>query len=639
MEKHEARIAISKFLNTLYSDDDILEMRFIGEGVLPDGKKRFPFSVFAPKRQWVKDNGGKGMRFLRKNNEAFDKEVGTDYLIEQNARGYNDYVGVNPRRCQKLGDDVIVKGDAEGVEKVVAAYADVDNIEPSECLKVCRDIGIEPTIVVETNKQVFGSHLYLKLKTPHVIPVGLDGEKVRTQWEDINRRFIEVFSRKGWKSDRVQDLPRVLRIPGVLNVPTEKKARSGRVLSPCTLAHVNECAIYDYETLDRLLPQLSKAVKQSESVWEGESHKPVPAAPTNVELIPIEERRHQAERYWEKALTSRPICGRSELGKRNFDDILLLCNDFALPVNVALNMIKAKGGEISTNVNELNRILSEYPRSQKGNKLWETSVPKTAPLIVTLDDAPAIQREFQELPPPPSDEELRAIYEGTPFGAVVDAVYKAEPKIKPILAITGALIMQSALLTPCIRVREKKPNCYAGLVAPPARGKGTVARLVQNFLRIKSVREIDISSQKTLLKSAGPNPWGVMVAGEFEPFCIPKSWQYQAISVWNDLYDAGHVSLSSEKTGACGIENAAPSMLGCIHPQRFQDCGMALLKNNGFLSRMILGWDDEKTPDFVTLGAPGQHEDVPVDTICAEFESFYSWLPPRMTPAENDSRL
>src|SRR5207249_1742567 len=145
---------------------------------------------------------------------------------------------------------------------------------------------------------------------------------------------------------------------------------------------------------------------------------------------------------------------------------------------VAIKMIEDKGGLIDRDGWE-QATAAEKCKNEKGSLVrTDTSPPTPAP-------------DCQELPACPTDDELRVIYNGTAFGTFVDAVFKTEPRIRPILAITGALVMQSLLLTRCIRVRGKKPNVYAGLVACPAKGKGTVARAIQTFIMANGMEAID----------------------------------------------------------------------------------------------------------------------------------------------------
>jgi hypothetical protein len=52
---------------------------------------------------------------------------------------------------------------------------------------------------------------------------------------------------------------------------------------------------------------------------------------------------------------------------------------------------------------------------------------------------------------------------------------------------------------------------------------------------------------------------------------------------------------------------------------------------------MLLAWDDSVSDDFVTLPAPGQLEDVPIEPIVRAFKAAYFWLPAAMKPAVEDS--
>ena len=236
------------------------------------------------------------------------------------------------------------------------------------------------------------------------------------------------------------------------------------------------------------------------------------------------------------------------------------------------------------------------------------------------------------MPAAPTDDELRQIYKGTAFGVFIDKILEVAP-IRPILPIFGALALQSAVMTPCIKVRDRRPSTFGMLVANPSSGKGTVLRTLDSVRDLLKLQSIDQSSTKTLLKNLGSSPWGTLTISEFEPYLKKNSWLADTIPIMNSAYDENKVSLSSETTGRCCVYNSAMSFLACIQNNAFFQDGVHKLLENGFLSRSLLAVDDTVLPENVSLGSPSNRENADAAFIANVFQAAYSWLPSRMTPS------
>lgn len=143
------------------------------------------------------------------------------------------YYGVNPR----LGDD----GTKEGVSRILYAWADLDFkhfSSPEEAMAVVDGFDLPPTVIVHTGG---GAHLYWRLRA------GLDATENRSRMEAMLTR---LYYRLG-KLDAVQDLSRVLRVPGTWN----NKGEYGQPKAVRRVFH-DASAAYTIEEFEKCLPIL-----------------------------------------------------------------------------------------------------------------------------------------------------------------------------------------------------------------------------------------------------------------------------------------------------------------------------------------------------------------------------------------------
>jgi hypothetical protein len=265
---------------------------------------------------------------------------------------------------------------------------------------------------------------------------------------------------------------------------------------------------------------------------------------------------------------------------------------------------------------------------------------------IDLNDLPEeeLDRPRHTVPDAPDDDYLLHMYDGTVWEHYVRETRAVAP-VKPILPITGALALQSALLTPCCTINGKKSNCYAMLIAPSSMGKGVVGRGLMKALRRMDryghhgISSINVASNKSLLASLGQNPWGLLNIAEFEKFMQAGHWLADSIPVLNDAYDGDEVSLSSMGTGSFKIYNAAPSMFASIQNAAFLRVGATTFLTNGFLSRTVLSLDDTAYPELVKVGKLNAIEDLNETVLAAQFKAaYYGWLPQPLKPADQQTQ-
>ncbi len=140
--------------------------------------------------------------------EGFDR--GAAWAVEMNeGEGYNAYVGVNPR---KPGTSPTAAAGAKDVEIAFFQFADIDSEESVNLLKTIRPL--EYTFAVMTGRVPNPRpHIYWELETP---------TRNMTAWRDQQAAIDDHF-----KSDSVKDPPRIMRLAGSVNYPSQKKMERG----------------------------------------------------------------------------------------------------------------------------------------------------------------------------------------------------------------------------------------------------------------------------------------------------------------------------------------------------------------------------------------------------------------------------
>src|ERR1017187_3855963 len=98
-------------------------------------------------------------------------------------------------------------------------------------------------------------------------------------------------------------------------------------------------------------------------------------------------------------------------------------------------------------------------------------------------------------------------------------------------SVPRRLIAVSSYLARSLRVRGKKPNFYAGMIAEGSSGKGMCARALMSCLLADRMDFIGNSSEKTMMKTLCKNPWGAGIVNEFQQYLVPGSWQSNVIQI------------------------------------------------------------------------------------------------------------
>lgn len=190
----EAKRQIEIFVRVVFEPEDIVEVR-----TLPNGRSYWYTARELPNK--------------------------AELLLRDNVIGQSVFVGVNPRK-EKGG-----KGAAD-VALCRCLFADFDGIGVEEALRRWHDAGLGvPSLMGNSGH---GVHSYLRLQ--HPIPPD--------KFTELQKRlFARVNSDKS-----IHDPPRIMRLPGFLNVKNRDKP------VPCETVEYDEARRVELAELHRLLP-------------------------------------------------------------------------------------------------------------------------------------------------------------------------------------------------------------------------------------------------------------------------------------------------------------------------------------------------------------------------------------------------
>ena len=192
--RQESRRQLEQFLTELFLPDELVELRFI-ESWVSGGKKR---SRVVRSAEW-----------LRRDEIVAQQLELAEFARRERA---NVYFGVCPRTRRGDSHD-------EQIQIVRCLWADVDDVTASEAHERWDSARVpSPSIVVNSGSGIHGYWLLDRdIRSP----------EERSRITAMLPRFYRSFG-----GDHVQNLSRILRVPGTVNF---KDARNGRPSRPCTL--------------------------------------------------------------------------------------------------------------------------------------------------------------------------------------------------------------------------------------------------------------------------------------------------------------------------------------------------------------------------------------------------------------------
>lgn len=169
-----------------------------------------------------------------------------------NENGWNIYYEVNVgRRCGS-------RSKAQDITHLRAVVGDVD-ITPSRSTEQCRDLvgalPIQPTFTLFT-----GGGLQVVFLLSDWVPVTAERQAL---YEKAGRALRDLIC-----GDAVFDLPRIMRVPGFINHPNEKKRAMGRTPVPAAVEFASDITYRLEEIVQALTPA---SVTTSESKGQSRS--------------------------------------------------------------------------------------------------------------------------------------------------------------------------------------------------------------------------------------------------------------------------------------------------------------------------------------------------------------------------------
>ena len=224
----DKRLELTTFISTMFEAGDLVEIRAI-ESWRERGKQRSR----VVERLWL---------------EAAKVPLAWTRLSELNASGANIYFGVNPRTTRS--------GTKDSVQIVRSVWMDFDGVTFEEAKASWHQhLPGEPSIIIMSGR---GIHAYCVLQSPFVIG------------SYAHRRHFEKMLRAIYGAvgcDAVQDVCRVLRLPGFWNV---KSLRNGVPPMPCELIACDPRRTYPFSAFSSWWKRAEKeaAAKPDTAGWE-----------------------------------------------------------------------------------------------------------------------------------------------------------------------------------------------------------------------------------------------------------------------------------------------------------------------------------------------------------------------------------
>ena len=249
-----AREQLAAFAAALFRPDDLVELRMV--------------------ESWMQCERARSKLIARSYLPA-SKLGGTwPRLREMNAAGANVYFGVNPRARRE--------GKKSAVKIVSAIWADVDGVGCEEATARFGDVlHVEPSITVSSGR---GAHLYWLLDPPFVI-------ESKAHRERFERMLSGIY--KAARCDAVQDVSRVLRLPGLWNV---KGLRNGAAPLPCQLVACDPGRAYPLSAFAAWWDRANKMPPREATEARSPLARPPSSSEPDAEELLAELDRHVSDR-------------------------------------------------------------------------------------------------------------------------------------------------------------------------------------------------------------------------------------------------------------------------------------------------------------------------------------------------------
>lgn len=512
---------------------------------------------------------------------------------DQFASGFKPETGMRVTRA--------VLGEAENVIGCRIVYADLDYKDPALLEKNYAPLigfNIRPTFVIDTGH---GYHLIwiLKEEVPHAVA------------EKIMRQLARVLT-----GDSVWDAPRILRLPGTMNVKAEP-------FVPCEIEKADPDRQYnpaDFDPLEGVatgMPIPGKAPRAA-----APQARPSSAVTQTIPTPPVYGNGHgflaimamSLQPYWRDGARHKIALGLAGL----------MCHD-GIPENVAAAVIEkiarmANDPEISDRITAVKSTYQKGCDSASGSTLVRDALGDEEGLKFIR----AYRTVAAQVPPPPVKRLVLPdfdLYKCVPPGSIFEKhIFNATEQTDAPIQYHAASIITAAAAILGNRVyvehyhgkKRLYPNLYTMITGPSTRmRKSTAIELVTRLTKAANVEVYPKSATVELLykvmaknptqwcdkngnscssgdKGARPcawygNPSGLITHSEFSAYLstTAKSYMQDSRSFIMNIYDGAPYGESHETktSGKYVIEDAAISML----------CGVTLTSMQAFLSKEDIG--------------------------------------------------
>lgn len=181
----------------------------------------------------------------RTNTQTLSDAESVRAWVERFSGKQNCYFMVNPAR-----GTLSSKAKKEDVEELAMLHVDVDprrgedlKKEQERVLKVLEDFSPSPSAIIFSGG---GYQSFWRLAEGETLYVGGDANRI-ADGEAYNRQLELVLG-----GDRCGNIDRIMRLPGTINLPDEKKREKGRVEALATIVELNELeySLADFTAVD-----------------------------------------------------------------------------------------------------------------------------------------------------------------------------------------------------------------------------------------------------------------------------------------------------------------------------------------------------------------------------------------------------
>lgn len=484
--------------------------------------------------------------------------------IEKYGKNANVYFGVNPREYDGT--------DKSTVTHINVLHADMDfkhfANDKELAYRTLDGFELPPQVVVNTGG---GLHVYWKLE-PRL-------EASPANIAHAEKLMERLYYRLGGL-DKVQDVSRILRVPGTLNVKKEYPEPL-----PVTLERSSDLAGYTLEQFDNVLPWLPEEVFHSHDDIE------------RTFLAP-------SEREIAELLAVLPANGWEY---RMYNSILMAVHS-VFPDERGVRLIQAWSPPLSDTGEDITASKWRSYRS-KGisvGTLYKLALdhgwkPRTGPKIrIVRDGLPSPRRELDEILTPPWKQKLNEMEEVLPE-ELPSVLHQLSSYIAPVgqaFTSDATVLLPLAFWSsqwPRLKFENQPLSLYLMFLGPQGVGKTIMLdEFTKIFREVARERDMDMplftSGTTRGLENMfkGDDKMVLAVIDEFSGFLKATKSEYSAgvKESMNKIYDSS--SLSHRKaTESIEAERPFMSMIAATTPEAWRMNASVEDTNSGFLTRFL----------------------------------------------------